>query len=282
MGGAKFPGNRWSILTIIGLTKSVCYRSSPARAGAQTRILDRRTREGNRMASRPAGITANRRSHASLELAMHHEIVPRKFHYGLGAMPLTSMRRSVTAIEPSRQWSLALFGRYLAFMALGNLLWEIAQLPLYIIWSSGTWRDLVIAVVHCTLGDVLVSAVCFVSAFLLSGGGGDQRARWIPTISIFLGVSYTAFSEWLNVSVLESWAYAPAMPVLPGIGTGLSPLLQWLVIPALGFWFVSRSRIAQANAKVADPSNKHLLCWFALGLSATLVIGWPHLSFAAS
>lgn len=234
------------------------------------------------MASRPAGTTANRRSHASLELAMHHEIVPRKFHCGLGAMPLRSMRRSMTAIEPSRQWSLALFGRYLAFMALGNLLWEIAQLPLYIIWSPGTWRDLVIAVVHCTLGDVLVSAVCFVSAFLLSGGGGDQRARWIPTISIFLGVSYTAFSEWLNVSVLESWAYAPAMPVLPGIGTGLSPLLQWLVIPALGFWFVSRSRIAQENAKVADPSNKHLLCWFGLGLSATLVIGWPHLSFAAS
>lgn len=72
------------------------------------------------------------------------------------------------------------------------------------------------------------------------------------------------------------------MPVLPGIGTGLFPLSQWLVVPALGFWFVSRSRVAQANAGVTDPSNKHLLCWFGLGLSATLLIGWPHLLLAAS
>lgn len=151
----------------------------------------------------------------------------------------------MTTTEPSRQWSLVLFGRYLAFIALGNLVWEIAQLPLYIVWSSGTWLDLIIVVVHCTLGDILISSVCFVLAFLVSGRSRvDRWARRIPAISIPFGVGYTVFSEWLNVSVRESWAYAPAMPVLPGIGTGLSPLFQWLVVPALGFWFVSRSRIA--------------------------------------
>lgn len=147
----------------------------------------------------------------------------------------------MTAIESSRRWSAALFGRYLAFVTLGNLVWEVAHLPLYVIWSSGTWRDLVFAVVHCTLGDVLISAACFAIALLVTGCGRfDRWVRLFPPILILLGVGYTVFSEWLNVAVRKSWAYAPAMPVLPGLGTGLSPLLQWLIVPALGLLFVSR------------------------------------------
>jgi hypothetical protein len=35
--------------------------------------------------------------------------------------------------------------------------------------------------------------------------------------------------------IRRSWAYASAMPVLPWTGTGLSPVLQWLVVPGLAF-----------------------------------------------
>jgi hypothetical protein len=42
---------------------------------------------------------------------------------------------------------------------------------------------------------------------------------------------YTAFSEWLNVSVRGSWDYALSMPQVFGIG--LAPLIQWLVVPTL-------------------------------------------------
>ena len=47
-----------------------------------------------------------------------------------------------------------------------------------------------------------------------------------------LGVAaYTVVSEWLNTSVTQSWAYTKAMPTLPPLGTGLAPLLQWLLLP---------------------------------------------------
>jgi len=52
-------------------------------------------------------------------------------------------------------------------------------------------------------------------------------------------VSYSVFSEWLNVSVRGSWAYAGAMPKL--FGLGLSPLLQRLVVPAATL-YVLRAR----------------------------------------
>jgi hypothetical protein len=50
---------------------------------------------------------------------------------------------------------------------------------------------------------------------------------------MILGAAYTIFSEWLNVEIRRTWSYTAAMPVLPFIGTGLTPLLQWLVVPGL-------------------------------------------------
>ena len=54
--------------------------------------------------------------------------------------------------------------------------------------------------------------------------------------SLTLGVVYTIYSEWLNTSVRGSWAYSGRMPVVPVIGTGLTPLLQWFVIPTVALW----------------------------------------------
>jgi hypothetical protein len=42
-------------------------------------------------------------------------------------------------------------------------------------------------------------------------------------------MAYTAWSEWRNVYVAGNWGYTAGMPLLFGIG--LSPLLQWLVLP---------------------------------------------------
>ena len=56
-----------------------------------------------------------------------------------------------------------------------------------------------------------------------SGGeGGISRSRLVLLATV-LGVAYTIYSEWLNVSVRRSWAYSSLMPTVPFIGTGLSP-----------------------------------------------------------
>jgi hypothetical protein len=57
-----------------------------------------------------------------------------------------------------------------------------------------------------------------------------------------LGIGYTVFSEWLNVDVRATWAYTEQMPVLPPLGTGLTPLLQWLIIPTLTWALMARQR----------------------------------------
>ena len=72
-----------------------------------------------------------------------------------------------------------------------------------------------------------------------------QRAGRVAAVAVAAGLAYTVFSEWLNIGVRRSWAYSDLMPVLPLLGTGLSPLLQWLVVPAAALWlafWAGRSR----------------------------------------
>src|SRR5215469_14364523 len=124
--------------------------------------------------------------------------------------------------------------------AIGHFLWEAAQLPLYTLWRTGTPREISFALFHCTGGDVLITTATFAAAAALA-----QRLRWPPFgwrmvfTAIVLGAGYTIFSEWLNVEIRRSWSYTAAMPVLPILGTGLTPLLQWLVVPGLAFAIIT-------------------------------------------
>ncbi len=125
---------------------------------------------------------------------------------------------------------------YLLTAALGHLLWETAQLPLYTIWATSTGREVLSAAVHCTGGDILITAATFgLAAALARLCGWPPFGGRMVVSAIALGVAYTILSEWLNVKLWRSWAYAAAMPVLPGIGTGLAPLLQWVIVPSLAF-----------------------------------------------
>ena len=124
--------------------------------------------------------------------------------------------------------------RAIGLAALGHFFWEAAQLLLYTLWRTGTPGEIAFALIHCTGGDVLITTTTFAAAAALA-----RHLCWPPFgwrmvfTAIILGAAYTIFSEWLNVEIRRTWSYTAAMPVLPFIGTGLTPLLQWLVVPGL-------------------------------------------------
>ncbi len=126
--------------------------------------------------------------------------------------------------------------RYFIAVAVGNLAWEFAQMPLYTIWQSASGGQIAYAAVHCWLGDLLIAAACL-GAVVLTTDRNWPSGSYLRTaiIATALGVTATIILEWVNVDVLGNWAYAQSMPTLPILGTGLSPLLQWLVLPPLAF-----------------------------------------------
>ena len=118
--------------------------------------------------------------------------------------------------------------------AIGHFFWEVAQLPLYTLWRTGTPREIAFALFHCTVGDVLITTATFAAAVALAWHLWWPPFGWrMVFTAIMLGAGYTIFSEWLNVEIRRSWSYTAAMPVVPFLGTGLTPLLQWLIVPGL-------------------------------------------------
>jgi hypothetical protein len=89
------------------------------------------------------------------------------------------------------------------------------------------------------VGDALLLLAVLWLVALGWGRGWLQTAGWIPcVVFLALGVAYTAVSEYVNVHLMQRWAYSRWMPTLSGIGLG--PLLQWLVVPTLCVWWVWR------------------------------------------
>lgn len=130
--------------------------------------------------------------------------------------------------------------RYVIATVVLNLLWEIAQMPLYTLWLTGSISEITYAILHCTVGDMLIASVSLMAAGILlrARDWPEDRYPSVAVVTIALAMSYTIFSEWWNVEVRQAWAYREMMPRLPLFGTGLSPLLQWLFVPMLAFRIV--------------------------------------------
>lgn len=131
--------------------------------------------------------------------------------------------------------------RYLGVSLVANLGWEILQFPLYTLWSTCTFKQRAFAIAHCTLGDAMIAGLALILALAVFA-----RSTWprtgVTNVSIStlaFGIAYTVCNEWLNVSVHRSWTYSDLMSVVPVIGAGLAPLLQWFVVPTLALWAAS-------------------------------------------
>jgi hypothetical protein len=133
---------------------------------------------------------------------------------------------------------------YLPWLAATSVVWEVGHAPLYTLWREASPAYLAFAIAHCTLGDILIGTLALLLALVVLRQPGLGRWQWgrIAALTAALGVAYTVFSEWMNVTLFRSWTYAGSMPTLDigGFRLGLTPIAQWLVVPALSLFIASR------------------------------------------
>jgi hypothetical protein len=128
------------------------------------------------------------------------------------------------------------------FAFLLNMVWEFAQVPLYgDLPSRGHWASIKLCA-RVTLGDAVIAVMAFwvVAALVAS-------RRWITApsaaqVACFVGIGFgiTTALEGVAIHVQGRWAYAASMPIVPVLQIGLAPVLQWLILPPLVVWFVTR------------------------------------------
>jgi hypothetical protein len=131
----------------------------------------------------------------------------------------------------------------LAAMFVGAVLlnypWELAQTPFY-----AGMENLRAVLWHCftaSLGDGILVLLVFGAA-----AAAQHSLYWFkrPTRAAVIvmgatGIVLALSVEWWALRT-GRWQYSDRMPLIPGTGIGLVPLLQMLVLPPAIFWLARR------------------------------------------
>lgn len=128
------------------------------------------------------------------------------------------------------------------FSFLLHFVWEFLQAPTFAGMAEMDHWDGVKLCTAATLGDVgfALTAFWITSALSRSRAWILSPSWWQIAVYVFIGVAMTSASEYYYTNISLRWTYSDLMPLVPPFGTGLSPLLQWLIIPPLVIWFTRR------------------------------------------
>ena len=148
------------------------------------------------------------------------------------------MLRRLQALTRTPEFNVALFAMLL------NLPWELWQVPLFDRMPVSPHWEAVRTCSRAAAGDAVIAVLAYWSVALVV-----RHRGWVVVPTTSRELAFTACGLAVTVAIerlalgglwMQDWSYSPLMPVVPGLGVGLSPLVQWLVLPPLLIWLVRR------------------------------------------
>nr|MBC7611838.1 hypothetical protein [Pseudopedobacter sp.] len=117
-----------------------------------------------------------------------------------------------------------------------NAVWEVLQIPLYV-GGTYSWSHILFCLLASLADAIMVMLIFFGFAMIY------KNALWIQNLnlsrSVFLiltGGVGAVLAETRHLSI-GTWSYAETMPLIPIINVGLSPVLQFMILPLLIYVF---------------------------------------------
>lgn len=141
-------------------------------------------------------------------------------------------RPRVSAAQP---WAALAFFSFLLHFA-----WEMLHSPLYAGMAAAPHWHAVRSCLTATVGDTVIALGAYAAVAAVTRDRGWLVRDSPNRVAGYLGVglSVTVVLELINVYVWHRWAYALAMPLV--LGVGVSPLMQWMVVPPIALWLTRR------------------------------------------
>ena len=142
-------------------------------------------------------------------------------------------------------------GAVAAFGLLTNWPWEFLQVPLYAGMAEADHWEATLVCTQAAFGDAFILLVAFfVVSAVWRGSQWTVEDRLRPKM-LFVAVAFLVSMgfEAASVYVLDRWSYAPAMPLLAGLG--LSPIVQWILLPPLTLWLARRHALGSRSIRSA-------------------------------
>ena len=128
------------------------------------------------------------------------------------------------------------------FSFLLHFVWEYLQAPTYQGMALlGHWDGIKLCL-SATFGDVGFALTAYYCACMAARSRYwfFQPSLLQTAIYIGVGIGLTIGFEYYYTNISLLWTYSELMPLVPPLGTGLSPLLQWMFIPPFVLWLTKR------------------------------------------
>lgn len=131
-----------------------------------------------------------------------------------------------------------------------NWLWEMVQMPAYAELAGRRWSETLVPCTVAAAGDVGLTFVVYGLGALASGRlcWGEEKKWNFYAAAALLGAVIAIAIEW-RAAAFGRWSYTEHMPVVPGLGVGLWPLLQLTVLTPLAMWIALRLRERAAPSR---------------------------------
>ena len=133
----------------------------------------------------------------------------------------------------------------LIFAFLLNYPWELLQAPFFEGMPGATHWEAVKVCTRATFGDAVIMLIAYWSVAV-----AVSDRWWFRALSRIQMLGFIAAGVVITVTIEHfatqsthpawGWRYAETMPTVPFVGVGLTPLLQWILLPPLAIWFVRR------------------------------------------
>ena len=129
-----------------------------------------------------------------------------------------------------------------------NLAWEILQMPLF---KGGVydWQHILFCVL-ATVADVIMVLIIYFGFALTY-----KNAFWVKNLKtnriillLLTGGAGAVLAEIRQLSI-GTWSYGDAMPLIPVVHVGLSPVLQFMILPIL-VYRLSFKIVAKKNKSI--------------------------------
>lgn len=113
-----------------------------------------------------------------------------------------------------------------------NVTWEILQIPLFKGGVYG-WQHILFCI-WASVADVIMVLLIYFGFALIY-----KNALWVKNLNIkriilllLTGGAGAVLTE-IELLSIGTWSYAGAMPLIPFVNVGLSPVLQFMILPML-------------------------------------------------
>jgi hypothetical protein len=144
--------------------------------------------------------------------------------------------------------------------------WEMWQIHFFANMADAPHAAAVLVCTQATFGDANIALFAYLAAAV-----SVRSIAWLGTPSaqalvvyLLTGMLITVLLEHLATEVWGRWHYNARMPRLPIVGTGLLPLMQWIVVPVLtvyiarliyfGFVYLQQSSAQSPQSRMVDKS----------------------------